>query len=374
MPKNVLVTGGAGFIGSHLVDALVEKGHNVRILDNLDPQVHGQDRLLPDYLNAEAEFICGDVRDRDVLEQALERVEVVFHHAAAVGIGQSMYQIRRYIDVNTLGTATLLDVLANGRHRTEKLLIASSMSVYGEGKYSCEECGVVFPILRSSAQLSAREWAMKCPSCGCTVRSLPTDEGKPLKPTSTYAVSKRDQEELCLCIGRAYGIPTVALRYFNVYGPRQSLSNPYTGVVAIFASRVLNGMPPIIYEDGQQSRDFVHVSDIVQANLLAMESEKANYQVFNVGTGRPVTIVHIAEMLCEMLNSCVSPQITGQYRAGDIRHCYADVSKIEDVAGSAPKVQFADGIMGLLDWFREQQPTDHFRMAEEELETRGLTR
>jgi len=260
----ILVTGGAGFIGSHLVDALVEKGHDVVIYDSLEPQVH-QKNKIPDYLNKRAEFVKSDVRDKNKLKEVVRNVDIVCHQAAMVGVGQSMYQIESYMDVNTLGTAKLLDILVNEEHSVKKLVVASSMSVYGEGKYTCEECGVGYPKLRPKEQLSAKEWEMKCPNCGKEVKAVPTDEDKPLHPTSIYAISKRDQEEMSLVTGRAYGIPTVALRYFNVYGPRQSLSNPYTGVCAIFSSRIKNNSDPIIFEDGWQSRDFTSVYDIVQA-------------------------------------------------------------------------------------------------------------
>jgi len=264
----VLVTGGAGFIGSHLVDALVQRGHVVRILDTFDPQVHGS--MRSDYLNPNAEYLEGDVRDRAMLRRALRGIDVVFHEAAAVGVGQSMYEIERYVSANALGTATLLDVIVNDRAPITKLIVASSMSIYGEGQYRCAACGTVYPALRSDEQLKGRQWEMACPRCHLSATPDLTPEDKPLMPTSVYAVSKRDQEELCLSVGRSYRIPTVALRYFNVYGTRQALSNPYTGVCAIFSARIKNGNPPMIFEDGRQSRDFTHVSDIVAANLLAM--------------------------------------------------------------------------------------------------------
>jgi dTDP-L-rhamnose 4-epimerase len=281
----ILVTGGAGFIGSHLVDALLAAGHGVRVLDALDPQVHGGLRERgewPSYLAKECEKVVGDVRDRDALRRALDGIEVLYHQASAVGVGQSMYEIERYVDANTRGTAVLLDVLANEPHTVRKLIVASSMSIYGEGAYRCPTHGAVYPQLRPESQLDARSWEMQCPLCGEAVAPLPTTEEKPLYPTSIYAITKRDQEEMCLVVGRAYGIPTVALRYFNVYGPRQALSNPYTGVAAIFSGRLLNDQPPLIYEDGQQSRDFTHVSDIVQANMLALERDEIAYGAYNV--------------------------------------------------------------------------------------------
>jgi dTDP-L-rhamnose 4-epimerase len=253
----MLVTGGAGFIGSHLVDALVKSGKQVRILDSLEPQVHGPSRQAPPYLNPAAELVVGDVRDRGQLQAALEGVQVVFHLAAAVGVGQSMYEIERYVSANTLGTSVLLDILANRNPGVRKLVVASSMSLYGEGSYRCPHCGPMEPAQRTEEQMSRSQWEPHCPSCGTSLEAVPTPEGKPLQPTSIYAISKKDQEEMSLCVGRAYGIPVVALRFFNVYGPRQALSNPYTGAAAIFSSRAMNGNPPLVYEDGLQSRDFV---------------------------------------------------------------------------------------------------------------------
>jgi len=373
MSKKILITGGAGFIGSYLVDKLIELGHQVLVFDSLEPQVHGDGQRMPKYLNKECEFIKGDIRSRDELKKTLKGKEIIFHQAAVVGVGQSMYEISRYSEVNILGTANLLDILANENHRVEKLIIASSMSIYGEGKYSCAGCGVVYPKLRSLSQLKRGEWEMRCPLCNQEVQSLPTDEDKPLYPTSVYAISKRNQEEMCLTIGRAYNIPTVALRYFNVYGPRQALSNPYTGVAAIFSSRILNNNPPCIFEDGLQSRDFIHVSDIVRANLLAMENEKADYQVFNVGAGRPLTILNIAESLIKNLGSSVDMNIVKKYRVGDIRHCYADISKIRNQLGFQSQVKFEEGIPDLIEWVQGEEARDQFEKSRRALEEKGLT-
>jgi len=374
MTEKILVTGGAGFIGSHLVDALLKAGHEVRVFDNLEPQVHGgpgERGEWPDYLAPGCEKILGDVRDRNALRKAVDGVDVICHDAAVVGVGQSMYEIERYVDVNTHGTAVLLDVLANEDHKVRKLVVASSMSIYGEGKYRCAEHGEVYPRLRSDEQLTARDWEMSCPICGQPAEALPTDEEKPLYSTSIYAITKKDQEEMCLTVGRAYGIPTVALRYFNVYGPRQALSNPYTGVAAIFSSRLLNGQPPVIFEDGRQSRDFVHVSDIVQANLLAMEREEMDYGAFNVGTARPKTVLDVAQALSQHLNGRVGPEIVHKFRAGDIRHCFADISRIQAL-GYRPTMHFEDGVAELVGWVRSQTAVDGFERAREELVTRGL--
>ncbi len=373
MAERILVTGGAGFIGSFLVDALVERGYDVRIYDALVPQVHGPEQASPDYLNAGAEFIQGDVRDRGALAKAVEGIDVVFHLAAMVGVGQSMYKIQYYTESNTLGGAVLLDVLANTKHRVRKMVVASSMSIYGEGRYECDDCGVVFPRLRTEDQLKIRDWEMKCPHCGQDVRPAPTDEDKPLFPTSVYAITKRDHEEMFLCTGLAYGIPAVALRLFNVYGPRQSLSNPYTGVMAIFSSRLLNRQPPIIYEDGLQTRDFIHISDIVQGLLLAMNKPEADYQVFNLGTGMPTSIRGVAEILSQHLTGGeVEPRIRHQYRAGDIRHCYADVTKARYLLGFEPRVAFQEGLDDLLAWVKAQTAVDRFDQVEKELAAKAL--
>lgn len=375
MTLTALVTGGAGFIGSHLVDALVDKGYRVRVLDSLDEQVHGMAGRPPNYLNREAELVVGDIRSREVVIQALEGVDVVFHEAAAVGVGQSMYEIQRYVDVNSRGCAVLLDVLVNERNSVQKLIVASSMSIYGEGKYFCPQCERErYPQVREKERLERGEWELYCPDCNSTLTPLPTDESKPPSPTSVYAITKRDHEDLCLTVGRAYSIPVVALRYFNVYGPRQSLSNPYTGVIAIFLSRIMNGNPPLVFEDGLQSRDFVHVTDIVQANILALERDEANYQVYNVGTGRRVTLLDLLRTLETVIRTEVRPQYLGKFREGDIRHCYADIDKIQKELGFHPQVSLEEGIKDLVNWVTSQKPVDRVTRALQELLRRGLAR
>ncbi len=372
--KHILVTGGAGFIGSHLVDALVSRGYKVRILDCLDPQVHGAAQQLPPYLNRDAEFIRGDVRDRETVDRALAGIDVVYHEAAAVGVGQSMYQIKHYMDVNTIGTSVLLEAMVARKGQFRKLVVASSMSIYGEGRYRTPDGRLVAPKLRPIAQFKEGFWELRDEQTGETLQPMPTDEDKPLQPASPYATGKRDQEEICLSIGRAYGIPTVALRYFNVYGTRQSLSNPYTGIAAIFTSRLLNNKPPLIFEDGHQSRDFTHVSDIVHANLLAMETDAMNDDTFNVGTGRRLSVLDIANALIKGMNKDLVPTIAMKFREGDIRHCYGDIRKIQKVAGFTPKVTFEEGIPALVEWCRHQQAVDLVSRATEELVAKGLTK
>jgi dTDP-L-rhamnose 4-epimerase len=369
----VLVTGGAGFIGSHLVDALLARGHAVRVLDSLDPQVHGPKQERPAYLDSAAELQLGDVRDHAAVRRALDGVEVVFHQAAAVGVGQSMYEIERYVSVNTLGAAVLLEELVEHRAQLRRVVVASSMSIYGEGAYRTPEGALVFPRLRSNEQLEARRWDYE-DAGGRALEPAPTPESKPLVPTSVYAVTKRDHEELFLAVGAAYAIPTVALRYFNVYGTRQSLSNPYTGVIAIFSSRLLNGRAPVLFEDGRQSRDFTHVSDIVAANLLAMERDAAVGGVYNVGTGRRVSVLEVAETLAREIGVTEAAEVVGRFRAGDIRHCYADVSAAARDLGFEARMSLEAGMRELLAWLRTQSAEDRVDQARKELESRGLTR
>jgi dTDP-L-rhamnose 4-epimerase len=369
----VLVTGGAGFIGSHLVDGLVARGHDVRVLDVLDPQVHGQPPRPPVWLNAAAELRVADVRDRGAVRAALEGVDAVFHEAAAVGVGQSMYEIERFVSANALGAAVLLEAIVERRGALRRVVVASSMSLYGEGAYQDPSGALVHPGLRAAGQLEARRWEPEDGN-GRPLRPAPTAEDAPLAPSSVYAVTKRDHEELFLTVGRAYDVPTVALRYFNVYGPRQALGNPYTGVVAIFSSRLLNGRPPLIYEDGGQSRDFVHVSDVVAANLLALETEKGVGGVYNVGTGRATSVLAVAQTLARALGVEGAPEVNGRYRAGDIRHCFADVGAIHRDLGFEARVGLEVGFRELLGWLRSQTAADRVEEARRELESRGLAR
>lgn len=371
MARKVLVTGGAGFLGSHLVDALLRRGDTVRVYDSLAPQVHPAG--LPDYLAREIELIRGDMRDADRLRDAVRKVDVIFHLAAAVGVGQSMYEIAHYTAVNTQGTANLLQALLDTRLKLEKLIVASSMSIYGEGRYRCSQCGEMAPSVRPQRQLLDKQWDTLCPRCRQALTPVPTAEDKPLQCSSIYALSKKDQEEMTLLFGRTYGLPVVAMRYFNVYGPRQALSNPYTGVAAIFASRLLNRRAPLIFEDGRQMRDFVSVHDIVQANLLALERGQANGMALNVGSGEPVTIAEVARVLAGALGSTIPAEITGKYRAGDIRHCFADISAAARLLGYKPRVRFAEGIRELVEWLRQQTAEDRVAEATQELGLYGLT-
>ena len=370
---NILVTGGAGFVGSHTVDLLLTNGHDVVVLDNLDSQVHGSANGHPKNLerhtqNTDFRFIQADVRDRNALQAAMEGCESVLHLAAAVGVGQSMYQPHHYCSVNTDGTAQLLDIIANEQTTVQKIVVASSMSIYGEGAYNCEICGPVFPVSRNPSDLSSLYWEVRCPTCGRAVRPAPTTESKPLSSTSIYAITKKMQEELVLCFGQAYKLPVVALRYFNIYGTRQSLSNPYTGLVAIFLSRLLNKKPPIVFEDGLQSRDFINVKDIARANLLALTTAGADFQTVNIGNGASTTVLDVYNTLANVLNIEKNATITGEFRAGDIRHCFADSSRARQLLGWEPTVPLETGLKELLDWCINTAPESRDTVEDSYLE------
>jgi dTDP-L-rhamnose 4-epimerase len=371
--KQVLFTGGAGFVGSHLADGLLAAGHRVRVLDDLTPQVHQNG--APDYLSPDVELVVGDVRDPNRLREVLTGVDIVYHFAATVGVGQSMYEIARYMSINTQGTAELLQAMLDNKINPEKLIVASSMSIYGEGRYACSECGrEAFPPVRPVAQLKESQWELHCEACGGVLAPRPTDETKPSEINSVYALSKRDQEELCLIYGRTYGIPVTALRFFNIYGTRQALSNPYTGVAAIFASRLINNQAPLVFEDGEQMRDFVSVHDIVRANMLAMDRPESDGQVINVGCGQPIKIRRVAEILAAALGKQhLAPIITQRYRAGDIRHCYADLTKARALLGYEPQVTHEQGFRELAAWLAGQQAEDKAETMLQELSTYGLT-
>lgn len=369
--RHILVTGGAGFIGSHLVDGLIEKGYHVRVMDNLYSQIHPS-RKLPSYFNSGAEFFKGDVTKRGDWEKALKGIDAVYHLAAAVGVGQSMYEIEHYVKVNSLGTALFLDYLANRKHSVGKIIVAASMSSYGEGEYMCKVCGRVRPTLRMEEQLRKHDWEIHCPSCGSYPTPIAIHEDAKQFSNSIYAIGKKNQEEMVLNVGRTYSIPAVALRYFNVYGSRQSLSNPYNGVVAIFISRIKNGKPPIINEDGLQTRDFVHVRDVTNANIAVLEDERANYNVYNVGTGKSITIKEVAQTIAQLLGSTIAPDITFKVRKLDVRHCFADISRITTDTGWKPQVHFRNGLSDVIDWGKSQKAIDHMDYALTQLAKRGL--
>ena len=367
---HILITGGAGFIGSHVADELLAHGHRVRALDNLSEQVHGSGIERPDYLNADVELMRGDVRDADAVRRALDGIDAVYHFAAAVGVGQSMYEIAAYTSVNNSGTAVLLEALA--ARPVSKLIVASSMSLYGEGLYRQQHGPIVDGAERSLDQLRRGDWEMRSAE-GAPLTPVATTEEKRPSLTSVYALSKYDQERLCLMIGRAYGIPTVALRFFNVFGTRQALSNPYTGVLAIFAARLLNGNAPLIFEDGLQQRDFVSVHDIARACRLALDVDAASGHALNIGSGRPHTILEVSSLLARVLGTPIEPDVCGQYRVGDIRHCFADISRARAVLRYEPQVSLEDGIVELAEWLGGQVAHDRVEDARAQLSSRGLT-
>jgi dTDP-L-rhamnose 4-epimerase len=370
----VLVTGGAGFIGSHLADRLLAEGHTVRALDNLDAQVH-TNGARPDYLAGDVELVVGDVRDHDAVAGALEGVDTVVHFAAAVGVGQSMYEIERYTSINAIGAAVLLEEVLERRDRIEKLLVASSMSIYGEGQYRNPRTGEsgLAPWLRPESQLAERRWDV-LDDDGTPLEPEPTAETKTLRPTSIYAINKRDHEEMFLAVGAAYGIPAVALRFFNVYGERQALSNPYTGVAAIFSSRILNDRPPLVFEDGRQTRDFIDVRDITRGCLLALTRDGADGRTVNLGTGVATSVLDVAEVITRGLGKEMEPEVAEQYRAGDIRHCYADTRLAEELLGFRAEIAFERGMQDLLAWLEGQEAADAVDAAREALVARGLAR
>ncbi|MCX2839496.1 SDR family NAD(P)-dependent oxidoreductase [Salinimicrobium sp. MT39] len=371
MQKKILITGGAGFIGSHLADEFLKEGYTVRALDNLSEQVHGENAIRPDYLNPNVELQIGDVRDKAAVEKALEGIDAVVHLAAMVGVGQSMYQIKDYTDVNNVGTAVLMEALMD--NPVEKLVTASSMSIYGEGLYLNEAGEKRMDCERKLADLKNGQWEMY-DSNGKELQPVPTPESKTPNLSSVYALSKYDQERLSLITGKAYNIPTTALRFFNVYGTRQALSNPYTGVLAIFASRLLNDNPPMIFEDGKQKRDFIHVKDVARAIRLAMEKPEADGEVFNVGSGNQYSILEIADKLAGVMGKeNIKAEVTGKYRVGDIRHCFADNTKTREKLGFTPEVKFEDGLYELAEWLKTQIATDNVSKASSELSSRGLT-
>jgi dTDP-L-rhamnose 4-epimerase len=366
----VLVTGGAGFIGSHLVDRLLADGHEVRVLDSLDPQVH---EGVPDYLAPEAELVVGDIRDHATVARCLSDVDALVHLAAAVGVGQSMYEIERYTSVNPLGAAVVLEQALRVRDRLTKMVVSSSMTIYGEGLYRCPVDGAeLAPPPRPDAQMAEGRWELLCPSCGADLEPIGTPESRTLAPTSIYAIGKRDHEDMFLAVGRAYGIPSTALRFFNVYGSRQALSNPYTGVAAIFASRLLNGRAPVIFEDGGQSRDFVHVSDATRAVVSALDPGRANGVALNVGSGRGVSVLEVAAVLSAELDVELEPELPGDFRTGDIRHCYAAIARAREELDFEPSVTFEDGMHELAGWLAGRSAVDRVAEATAALRERGL--
>lgn len=372
MLSRVLIIGGAGFIGSFLTDHFLANGYHVRILDNLDPQVHPHGR--PEYLTADAELRIGTVRDRQAVTDALEGVEIVIHCAAAVGVGQSMYRVQHYVDTNAGGMAALLEALIERKQQLQKLIVFTSMTGYGEGVYRRPSDGALLRVpTRTQADIARWGWDIADQQTGELLEPQPTPEDSALLAQNVYALSKRWQEQLALSIGEAYDFPTTCLRLFNVYGPRQSLSNPYTGVLAIFLSRLLNGERPVVYEDGQQSRDFVSVHDVVRATALAIANPATDGQVFNIGTGIARPVAEIARTLAHLVGcEDLAPNVTGQFRKGDIRHCTADLTRSHNLLGFTPQANWEESLREIIAWSRTASKVDNFAQVDQELRRHGL--
>jgi len=372
--KKILITGGAGFIGSRLCEKLYDKGYNITILDNLSPQIHGISKSsLLKKVKGKCIFIKGDVRNKKDWEKAMKGQEIIIHLAAETGTGQSMYELAKYNDVNIMGTAQMLEILANTKHTIQKLVIASSRSIYGEGKYLCTTHGYIFPTQRKELDMDNGEFNPKCNICDSELSLLATDESSKIHPSSIYGINKQQQEQMVMLIGKSLGIPAVALRYQNVYGPGQSLSNPYTGILSIFSTRILNGNNLDIYEDGLESRDFVFIDDVVDATILGIEKEEANGEVFNVGSGVATTVKEVAYSLKKFYNSDINISINGKYRLGDIRHNYADLTKAKHLLAFSPKFDFQTGISSFVDWVKTQEvKEDKYDKSITELKLKGL--
>ena len=369
--KRALVTGGAGLIGSHIVDLLQTQGWSVRVLDNLEAQTHrdGKPSWLQAAIQNGAEFVEGDIRDREIVESALDGIDVVFHEAA---YGGYMPDISKYVAVNSFGTAQLLEIIREKNLGVRKIVVASSQVVYPEGAGECTQHGLVFPGLRSVEQLQGGDFSVRCPACQSPTKSVPTPEFAPLGGETVYAITKLDQEKLVLTWGRQVGIPTVALRYSCTFGPRQSIFNPYTGVIAIFCTRLLNNLPPVIYEDGDQTRDFSFVEDIARANFLAATSDRLDGKAVNVGSGRAVTIKQVAEMISDALQIRLAPIMNREFRPGEMRHLISDTTVIRN-AGYTPAVSLEEGIERYLEWIRQQGSVkEYFAAAERILRQKGI--
>lgn len=372
----ILITGGSGFIGSNLAGKLVAKGYKVRILDNMSKQIHGEnykESQLYKSIENITEIIIGSVCDRESWIKALVDVDVVIHLAAETGTGQSMYEVAKYVDVNVGGTSLMWDILANEKHKVKKVIVASSRAVYGEGKYYCPNHGNVYPNERKDEDMKKGDFNAKCPVCNVSVELLPTDEMSKIHPASVYGLTKYMQEELCMIMGKSLNIPVVAFRYQNVYGPGQSLKNPYTGILSIFSNRIRNGKEINIFEDGKESRDFVFIDDVVDATILGMEKDEANYLSINVGTGVATDVFKVAKTLIDNYGKSVALNVSGNYRIGDIRHNYADLTLAREKLNYEPKVNFEEGIGRFTKWVENQAiEEDRYEMSLEEMQKKGL--
>lgn len=372
----VLISGGAGFIGSNLALKLMDRGYEVVLLDNLSQQIHGEnpeESYTYNLIRNKCELIVGDVTKFEDWRRALQSVDIVVHLAAETGTGQSMYEINKYVDVNIGGTAKLMEVITNETNQVKKVVVAASRAVYGEGKFQCEEHGIVYPESRADQDMSRGDFEVKCPICNQNVEMLPTDEESKLHPTSVYGHTKQSQEELCMIVGKSINLPVVAFRFQNVYGPGQSLKNPYTGILSIFSTRIKNGNDLNIFEDGLETRDFVYIEDITDSIILGIENDNANFESFNVGSGEKIDVLTVANTLKEKYGSNVNINVSGNYRLGDIRHNLGDLTKIRTLLGYEPKVKFTEGISNFVDWVEKQNvESDNYEASIEEMKKKGL--
>ncbi len=377
MAKKILITGGAGFIGSNLSLSLIDKGYDITVLDNLSQQIHGDNpestSELYQSIKHKVNFINGDVTSKADWEKAINDNEVIVHLAAETGTGQSMYQIKRYTDVNIGGTALMLDILASSKHAVKKVVVASSRAIYGEGRYFSEKLGYVYPESRSNERMLAGNFEVNINGSDEVLKLMSTDEESKIHPTSVYGITKQNQEQMIMTVCTALNIAPVAFRYQNVYGPGQSLKNPYTGILSIFSTQIKNGKSINIFEDGKESRDFVFIDDVVNATIKGIENESANGQVFNVGTGIATSVIEVAETLIKNYGVEVPVQITGNFRIGDIRHNFADISKISSLLDFTPKVTFEDGIRQFTDWVNQQEiQQSRYEESLNEMKSKGL--
>lgn len=372
----ILISGGAGFIGSNLALKLKRKGYRVVLLDNLSKQIHGEnpeESYTYNLIKDKYEFIVGDVTSFEDWKKAINGVDVVVHLAAETGTGQSMYEVNKYVDVNVGGTAKMMEVITNEENQVKKVVVAASRAVYGEGKFQCSEHGIVYPVSRKDKDMSAGDFEVKCPVCNKNVEMLPTDEYSKLHPTSVYGHTKQSQEELCMIIGKSINLPVVSFRFQNVYGPGQSLKNPYTGILSIFSTQIKNENNLNIFEDGLETRDFVYINDVTDAIILGIENDKANFESFNVGSGEKTDVLTVANTLKEKYGSTVNINVSGNYRLGDIRHNLGDLTKIKSVLGYKPRVSFVEGISKFVDWVEKQAiEKDNYETSIEEMKRKGL--
>ena len=372
--KNILITGGAGFIGSRLCEKLFDQGNNVTVLDNLSEQIHGNgESFLFNKIKDKCTFIKGDVRDKNDWVRAIKNQQIIIHLAAETGTGQSMYEVEKYTNVNVIGTSHMLEILANSNHNVKKIIVASSRSIYGEGKYNCKTHGVQYPSKRKEEDMKKGEFNPKCSMCNSSLNVLPTDEQSKIHPSSIYGINKQQQEQMVMLMGESLSIPSISFRYQNVYGPGQSLSNPYTGILSIFSTRILNGNDLDIYEDGEETRDFVYIEDAVDATILGIEKEEANGHIFNVGSGVSTRVLDVANTLKRLYNSEINITVSGKFRLGDIRHNFADLSKSKDILGFTPKYNFERGITEFVNWVKTQEVMeDKYEKSIQQLKNKGL--